>query len=341
MLIERGDKPLLIVMVGIAGSGKSTIADNLLIKRGEEEIKPIVLSSDKIRQQMKLNDENNAHNALLFEFIKSRAKDSISECKDVIVDATNLNKKRRAAMIAEFKKLNCEKICICVMTPFDECVKRNNERTNHVNVPYDKIKTMYMNWQPPHLHEGFDKIIMHFSESTKEFNIYETFERLSKIDQENQHHEHTIGDHCFAAASYQKAKGDTDKNLIIATLMHDIGKEFTKTNINGKGELDINSHYYNHHCVGAYDSMMYLNNLKMKQDDILEIANMIYFHMHPYMSWRDSQRSRRRVESMIGQDMLNKIYKLNEADRAAHKRLPKENIHAFLEREEGDKLERK
>ena len=46
----------------------------------------------------------------------------------------------------------------------------------------------------------------------------------------------------------------------MAALLHDQGKIMTKSRINSKGEDDGNCHYYQHHCVGAYNSIFYTIN---------------------------------------------------------------------------------
>ena len=47
------DKPFLIMMCGLPGSGKSTFAENsIIITSGVEQYKPIIHSSDGLRKEL-------------------------------------------------------------------------------------------------------------------------------------------------------------------------------------------------------------------------------------------------------------------------------------------------
>ena len=62
--------------------------------------------------------------------------------------------------------------------------------------------------------------------------------------------------------------------------------------------------------------MLYESNIGA--DNMLDIANIIYFHMHPYMSWKQSERAKQRDINIIGNEMDHAIERLHEADIAAH-----------------------
>ena len=47
--------------------------------------------------------------------------------------------------------------------------------------------------------------------------------------------------------------------------------------------------------------MLYESNIGA--DNMLDIANIIYFHMHPYMSWKQSERAKQRDINIIGNEM--------------------------------------
>ena len=317
---HRSDKPIFIMMVGLAGSGKSTYTENIQIVNDDNSVhKPIIHSSDALREEMFGNERDQEHNQEVFVELHKRIKDDLRNGRDVIYDATNINKKRRAAFVNELKSIDCNKVCVCVMTPYETCLKFNNNRER--TIPYGAIKKMYMNWTPAHTHEGFDVVVPVFNydkEYDRSYDIKELFERLNVIDQENSHHALTIGDHCSEAAAYMLEHESDNRNLKVATLLHDIGKEFCKTYINSKGEYDNEAHYYQHQCVGAYDAMFYLNKAGFKNEDILYISNLIYYHMHPYMSWKQSQKAADRDRKMIGNEMFKDIEKLHKADSYAH-----------------------
>jgi hypothetical protein len=66
--------------------------------------------------------------------------------------------------------------------------------------------------------------------------------------------------------------------------------------------------------------MFYLDSASanLSLQDRLDVANMIYYHMKPFMAWRQSQKSVNRDKSVMGQDMYDDVMLLHAADRYAH-----------------------
>lgn len=54
------------------------------------------------------------------------------------------------------KLLNCKKVCVFVDTPFEVCVKRNDERER--TVPKEAMDRMKRFLEPPTFAEGWDEI---------------------------------------------------------------------------------------------------------------------------------------------------------------------------------------
>lgn len=335
MELIRKNKPLFIMMVGLAGSGKSTFAEDIVVNYNNMNSKPALHSSDKLRLELYGDEQDQKHNQDVFNELHKRIKTDLNNGRDVIYDATNMSKKRRISFLRELSNIQCEKHCICVMTPYKKCLHFNESRER--TIPDGAIKRMYMNWTPPHKSEGFDDIVLLYNGVDKQYSIGELMKHLSNIDQENKHHSLTIGEHCKAALDYIKNKGSDNKNLKIATLMHDIGKEFTKTYINSRGECDGEAHYYQHQNVGAYDSLFYLRDMGLSTDDQLHISNLIYYHMHPYVAWKQSEKAANRDRNLLGQEMFDEIQLLHESDAHAH--IPTQNIQLDIEEEVSD-LER-
>lgn len=319
--------PVLFMMVGIVGSGKTSFAESLCIEEGQEgkivKTKPIIHSSDSLRKELYGDENVQSDNNKLFNELHRRIKADLLNGNDVVYDATNINKRRRADFLRQLNDIECKKVCVCVLTPYDLCLEQNRNRGRVV--PEEVIKRMYLNFQPPALHEGFDNIILHFnynnSDEVKErYTIYNyLFGNVGavNINQENSHHTLTIGDHCLEAAAYVRSHFYSFP-LFTAALIHDNGKPFTKSRLNAKGEVDTECHYYQHHCCGAYDSFFYTDNMPaLKTSDKIYIANLIYFHMKPFTSWKQSEKAAKRDREMIGEDMYADIMKLHEADKAA------------------------
>ena len=92
--------PVLHVMVGISGSGKSTIAKEIA-----NEENAVIVSSDSLRKEL-LGDENRQDaNELVFNEYHKRIKNNLIKGKSVIADAINLTMKSRRALFADLKNV--------------------------------------------------------------------------------------------------------------------------------------------------------------------------------------------------------------------------------------------
>ena len=321
---ENVDKrPVLFTMIGLPGSGKSIYAENLVVKRNDKYFYPTIHSSDKLRRELFGNEEEQGDNNTLFSELNKRIKQDLKNGKDVVFDATNIKKKRRMGFLREMARVGCFNVAVCIMTPYEVCLANNANRQRQV--PESVIKRMYLNWNPPMLNEGFDDIILHYNfgniDVAKKYSLKNFFSGeidACKISQENPHHSRTIGDHCIRAAINISYSCRYDYILYYAALLHDIGKPFTKSHLNYKGEETTECHYYNHECCGAYDSLFYTYNLPPSESEMIDIANLIYYHMRPMLAWKKSEKAMERDRAILGDDFFEKIIKLHEADKAAH-----------------------
>lgn len=311
-------RPIFTMLVGISGSGKSTWAK-------QYGNRCAIHSSDVIRGEL-FGDEGHEctpkENEKVFKLLHSRVKADLSNGKDVIYDATNLNKKRRIHFLKELNNISCLKQCILFATDFEKCLEQNNARERHV--PEEVLWNMYVNYQPPHKSEGWDNISIVYNVDFNKYPANKADITTKNFDQENKHHALTLDKHMLMAGKYISEK-TSNIALKCAAAFHDLGKLKTKS----RGE-DGQCHYYNHHCVGSYDSMFYISggyldlrrkteaNIEYLDDTILEISNLIYYHMHPYMSWEKSSKAKERDKKLLGDAMFNKIMLLHEADLAAH-----------------------
>lgn len=309
------NKPTIEILVGLPGSGKSTYC--------KDKKDFVIHSSDALREELYGDESCQDNNADLFLILYSRIKDDLRSGKNVIYDATNISKKRRMAFIAELKRISCYKKCVVFVTPYETCLEFNSGRER--KVPEDVIKRMYMNWCPPDYAEGFDEIGFVYNYGDEVIRMKYTYTYLfnesngiGTISQENSHHSLTLGAHCRAAKEFIEKNYPEDRRLQLAALFHDNGKVFTKTRINSRGIDDGQCHYYQHHCVGAYDFLLYADNMGISEKDAIYISNLIYFHMHPFLSWDKSEKARRKAIRSIGQGVYDDIMKLHAADLAAH-----------------------
>ena len=320
------NKPSFIMMVGLPGSGKSTYAKTLTL-----DGKPYIIhSSDKLREELYGDAAIQGDNNKLFAELHKRIKEDLRRGENVVYDATNIKKKNRIAFLRELEDIPCHKDCIVMATEYKACVYNNEHRER--KVPLEVIRRMFLNYQPPHESEGFREIIYVFTYLTSDNRLVEnppnddyTLSKFFKIandfDQENHHHSLTLGEHCAKAGKYIQNHRPNDFWLLIAALLHDIGKLDTKSRLNSRGVDDGNAHYFNHNCAGSYTAMFVLSNIEKvweKFCPMSDVTNMIYYHMHPYLAWKQSEKAKERDKRLLGEKMFNDIMLLHEADLAAH-----------------------
>lgn len=146
-IILKKMKNKLYILVGISGSGKSTLAHQMWAKN---PLKTIIVNRDKIREELFGYNESTIKEYYQRKDIRSLEKQvtiyqdvliysGFSQGKDVIIDATNLNKKD----IESFSIWNKEVVVIPAINSFDVelCIKRDAERTRSVGE--DVIKKQY------------------------------------------------------------------------------------------------------------------------------------------------------------------------------------------------------
>lgn len=145
----------LYVMVGLPGSGKSTIAQK--VKNTLRDT--IIVSRDNVRFSM-INKEDQyfAKEKEVFKTYINKINQYLSEGYNVIADATHLNAASRNKLLKNVHGYN-ELIAIVANTPIENCLERNSKRSGRKKVPDETIKSMANNFHEPTLEEGFDKII--------------------------------------------------------------------------------------------------------------------------------------------------------------------------------------
>lgn len=310
------------IPIGLPGSGKSTWA-NKFMSEGD----CVVISSDAIRGELYGDENIQGDPNVVFGIVKQRLADAVcGDCTNIILDATNLKKKDRIAHIADLERRvrNSSKqtrdtqydlIAVWFAVPLDECLKRNAGRKRVV--PTEVVERMWKNFCPPGYEEGFNEIMVLVSDYDAEHYSVEHFLDVADVfDQHNPHHTHTLGGHCRKAQEYVIANGG-DEILSFATLIHDNGKLLTATYVNGKGETTDVQHFYQHHCVGAYDAPFYCRTKGLTDEETIRVANLIYYHQHPMMQWK-SEKVKEKDVARMSSDFYSDLMLLHDGDRKAH-----------------------
>ena len=97
-------KPLFIMLVGVAGSGKSTYAK----ERQRESCRCTILSSDSIREELYGDESIQRDPAKVFQIMERRALEAARIGMSVVYDATNFSSRRRKHMVKQMNAQGCD-----------------------------------------------------------------------------------------------------------------------------------------------------------------------------------------------------------------------------------------
>lgn len=296
------------MMIGLVGSGKSEQAKKLAAKYDAE-----IFSSDALREEMFGDVNHQTNNDVLFKELHKRIRGCLTYGKSAIYDACNISYKRRMEFLKSLNKIPCEKIAVLMATPYEVCLERNAQRER--KVPEYVIKRMYMNFNVPFWYECWDDIDIVYSEGAEGSygSICDWVESVMNYDQHNSHHTLTLGEHCVKAFMYVYGTPVDFWEITSAALIHDCGKPKCATYINAKGEQTDECHYYNHQFCGSFDSLFFSGI-----DRHLYVAQLIQWHMRPYLAWEQSDKAMQKDRKLLGEPLFNDICLLHAADVSAH-----------------------
>lgn len=308
-------KQVVIMMVGVPGSGKSTKIQDF-VKLYDAK----VFASDAIRAELYGDESIQGDPKEVFRVLEERLFEALAAGENVIYDATNIKWKNRKAFVDKVRK-TCDALCFLAImaTAPDVCKSRNAGRERQV--PVGVIDRMVKNFEVPVPAEGWDGINIYRSG----FDAVDYFINNCNIDQQNSHHRFTIDGHCLKAYEYCLMYSDKfDQVLNCAAMLHDIGKPAAKTFMKRDGTLDAEAHYYGHDNIGGYLSLC--NDYETNEKNQLEIAQLIQYHMMPYFApkeYTEEQKKEWLYRTMVEKrgfspEFVAKLEFLHEADLVAH-----------------------
>lgn len=304
----------LNIIIGIPGSGKSNYAKKYLLTNNS-----VYLSSDDIRIEL-YGFEDQTHNDVVFETMKKRTLNTLKEGKDVIYDATNLNKKRRSGIINEAHKLDAQIDAYLCCTPINIILERNITRAER-QLPWDKLVQMIQSIEPPMYYEGFDNIYLIDGGMYNDVYDYNfLIKECSGYNQNNPHHYETLEEHIKAVTKKAEDLGETLKLRNDAEILrqaaryHDFGKLYTKSFNDKKGHYV----YYGHDKVSTY---LYLCHIR-KQNLIDELNRVRLCDRHyqtaalilNHMEWYRREDMTPIKELFNDDDLYYMLELLHEAD---------------------------
>lgn len=308
------NKPKLMLLVGLRGSGKSTIAQKL----AEENPNTVIVSSDAIREELTGKVEDQTENEEVFKIFHNRIRKNLENKKNVIADATNITMKSRRAIMTKVNGLDIEKICYLIPKPYEQCKIDNKNRLHPV--PDEVIDKQIMRFQVPFYEENFDKIIIRKDDSWEEYKIgsINLFLAMFGFDQKNPHHNMTLDDHCMNTYNLfcNKIPHKTLLNLeyvngyAMGAKLHDFGKIMVQT-------FDENgiAHYYGHSSTGSYFILSQMVKPLVWTDDmLLDCCFLINYHMMPF-NWTTDEANKR-WKKRFGEYKYQMLLDFDECDRA-------------------------
>ncbi len=125
----------LVILVGVSGSGKSTLAKKAF---GEDSL---IISSDEIREELSGDASNQSVNKETFDIFYKRIEEGMKAKRQVIADATNLDKFSRAILYEIAKRNNVPVYALVFNVPLS-VIKRQNEQRER-RVPDYAIERMF------------------------------------------------------------------------------------------------------------------------------------------------------------------------------------------------------
>lgn len=144
-------KNVLIVMCGLPASGKSTYSQWLAESGVFYRVCP-----DLIRKELYGDENIQGDGKKVFRIAHEEVKKLGSHNGNVVFDATNINRKRRAELVKQMRPYFDVIICKWFHTPYDICYQRNQARERQV--PTEVLYRMFMNFEEPTKDEGWDLI---------------------------------------------------------------------------------------------------------------------------------------------------------------------------------------
>lgn len=315
--MNNTNKPNFYMVCGMPGCGKSYWAET-----HKDALNAVIHSSDSIRGELSGDENDQSKNELVFKILHQRIKDDLRAGKNVIYDATSLNRKRRIHFLKnELNGIPCEKICVLFATPYEICLANNFTRERQV--PEEVMVRMYKGFETPTILEGFNKIdIVWWSYENMlgfEYDICADIEKWKNISHDNPHHSFSIGNHMIEACDYIKSKTN-DTRLITAALLHDCGKPETKAFVDSKGNPTDIAHYYEHHNISSFKCLFYIRRMhpEWNDKDILYVSLLINLHMRHHLSYKQSEKAKEKDRRLFGDKVIQDLELLYEADLAGH-----------------------
>lgn len=291
-------RPEFVMLVGVAGAGKSTFARYLSKLRHYE-----ICSSDAIRGELWGDESDQREPNKVFQVMLQRTRAALNEGRSIIYDAANIEEKYRLQILQQISNYDCRKVCIVFIERPEVCVARQDLRER--KVPEHVIWRQIRKFQTPHYCEGWDDIIILNPNSYSDEEVEVEVEKTRDFEQKNPHHTLALDEHMGKAGDYGLKHG-YDINVCNAALLHDFGKIYTQT-FDDKGV----AHYYNHENVSAYFYFLLTCGISK---EAIDTSWLIAHHMDFFKGEQYMKKLRARVPEYL----YTALEQLHDCDLKAH-----------------------
>lgn len=161
-------QPTLYVMVGLPGTGKSTLVNTVIRNMGDHGDRVFVYSTDALIEDWAAG-QGWTYDFAFSKYIKpattemnNRLKLAISEQRDVVWDQTNLSARKRETVLQKFPK-NYRRECWYIQPPAGDSQHEDWEwrlaNRPGKTIPAYVIESMQDSYVEPALDEGFDRVV--------------------------------------------------------------------------------------------------------------------------------------------------------------------------------------
>lgn len=295
------NKPTLWVMVGLSGSGKSSVAKEI----AENNPNTVIVSLDNIGEELAGDYGNQENNEEVFKVFRKRIREALENNMNVVADATNITMRSRRAIIENVKGIECNKIVYLIPKPFEQCKLDNLNRQHPVSE--EVLEGQLRKFQIPFMEEGFEEGIIHYYMKNKHrLDALKMFDNMEGFNQQNPHHTSTLADHCKNTHELFSRRCYPSK-YNLAALFHDYGKLYCKELGN-----DGVARFYGHDSIGSY--MILENFAEIFYKDVADMCFLINYHMMPF-SWT-TEKSKERWKKRFGEYKYQMLLDFHECDKA-------------------------
>ena len=147
---HRMVRPLIVLLVGLPGSGKSTWAERPGVA---------TLSSDALRGVLIDDPTNQTIHRRVFAAMRYLLRHRLELGRPVtFIDSTHLTPRERRPYLKMADLYDCDIEAVFFDVPLEVCLERNRLRER--NVPDEAIHDMYRRMVPPSVGEGFDRVVV-------------------------------------------------------------------------------------------------------------------------------------------------------------------------------------